>query len=291
MKAAIADLEFAALCLYTQRVSRQKDLLELSFEWSVPGVTSYKWAGINIPGTSGLLPWGDQMHSYYEGPSIAACVFSRNVLGDSVPEFVVAFQEIPGSNVGAEPDADIERRYDEAKAIAERARGTVFSGNLAFTGFRLGGQMAAVLGFDFGHRTVAFNPSSVPPSFRMVDAQHELRAQSIKEFCRPRYVIVRASGGPLGGPVDRNLWTQKRVRIPAGEMREDLLETVVVSLYQNLAIKGVPQRRLEFATDLVRFVTSAKEQINQQPLGLIAKRGVRSKIGKVVRRVWGSRGR
>jgi hypothetical protein len=291
MKAAIGDLEVAALCLYTQRVSRQKDLLELSFDLSVPGVTSYQWAGIKIPGTSGLLPWGDQMHSYYEGSSIAACVFSRNVLGDSVPEFVVAFQEIPGSNVGAEPDADIERRYDEAKAIAEIARGTVPSGNLVFTGFRLGGQMAAVLGFDFGHRTVAFNPSPVPPSFRAVDAQHELRAQSIKGFRWPRYVIVRASGRPLGGPVDGNLWTQKKVRIPAGEMREDLLETVLVSLYQNLAIKGVSQRRLEFATDLVRCITPDKEHVHQQSLGLIGERGARSKIGKVVRRLRASRGR
>jgi hypothetical protein len=269
-RATLSNLECAVLCLYAEKVSRTKNLLVPSSEWNVPGVSSYSWTGISDPGALDLLPWGFQMHSYHEGfTGLAACVFPRVVLGGPVREVVIVYQ---GNAVIAGMDAasvntEIKARNIQARDIERVTWQAIFPGaRPLLTGWREGGQIAAILGSDIGRRTVLFNPTPIPASYKPKVTMSDRIILKI-EGSHNRCIIVHESGIPLGGAVDSSRF--KKLLVPAAERRNDLLETVAISLWRRLKLdKDVPKYRLFFAEKLFENGALSNKSVTAQgPLG------------------------
>jgi hypothetical protein len=156
----LLDVECWVLCWYAENLNLRKDLLsvllqsplERSSKWDVEGVKSYAWVGTTHPRGSPPLPPRFRLDSYHKGSAgVDAYAFARTGRGDTVTELLVLYREdvVP---YAASEVAVFDKRYLQARAIAQAARRRVSPGaSVILSGWRVG-RIAAQVGIAYNHQ-------------------------------------------------------------------------------------------------------------------------------------------
>jgi hypothetical protein len=249
----LSDLECAALCMYAEQVDPEKHLLVESSEWNLPSISSYSWELTDDPEAHRLLPWGVRMHSYHEGSTgIAAYVFPRFGLGELVREVTIVYRELTPISETEEPDLPAKMKARQEGRLIERvAWNRIFpSSRVILTGWREGGQVAAIVGLNTSEKTVVFNPTPVSPVIKKATVRPALRWLS-PGLHQPHYIIVSDAGRPLAGPTDRQLSTEERLHVPVSRKGATSLETAAIAVWDSLKRDSdIWEYRVKFAQSL-----------------------------------------